>query len=266
IERIAAVLQDVPTVFQVDTVWPMLQAAVRYSGVDYGHSEQSDVSLRLLADHGRAVTLLIADGVVPSNDGRGYVLRRILRRAVRHAWQLRPDAGRDLIFPELAEATIDVMGVAYPELTRRRDLILDAVTREEQRFRRTLSSGVELLEEEIEAMHDTTLPGAVAFKLHDTYGFPIELTSEIASERGLEVDTAGFEAEMTAQRERARAAWRGGDEAAAAEVYRSLADDLGLTAFTGYELERDRGTVLAILVEGEQVERLEAGRTGEVFL
>ncbi|HSJ35693.1 MAG TPA: alanine--tRNA ligase [Acidimicrobiia bacterium] len=266
IERIAAVLQDVPTVFQVDTVWPMLQAAARYSGVEYGTSDQSDVSLRLLADHGRAVTFLIADGVVPSNDGRGYVLRRILRRAVRHAWQLRPDAGRDLVFPDLAETTIDVMGAAYPELIQHRDLILDAVTREEQRFRRTLASGVELLEQELENLSGATLPGAVAFKLHDTYGFPVELTSEITAERGVEVDTAGFEAEMASQRERARAAWKGGDDAVAAEVYRSLADDLGLTDFTGYELERDRGRVLAILVEGEQVERLEEGRTGEVFL
>jgi alanyl-tRNA synthetase len=266
IERIAAVLQDVPTVFQVDTVWPMLQAAARFSGVGYGASDEADVSLRLLADHGRAVTFLIADGVVPSNDGRGYVLRRILRRAVRHAWQLRPAAGSELVFPALAEATIEVMGVSYPELIQRRDLILEAVTREEQRFRRTLSSGVELLEEELETIIDGTLPGAVAFKLHDTYGFPVELTSEIAAERGVEVDTEGFESEMASQRERARAAWKGGDDAAAAEIYRSLADDLGLTDFTGYELERDRGRVLAILVEGEQVERLEEGRAGEVFL
>lgn len=265
IERIAAVLQDVPTVFQVDTVWPVLQAAARYAGVTYGTSEETDVSLRLLADHGRTVTFLIADGVVPSNDGRGYVLRRVLRRAVRHAWQLRPDAGKELIFPALAETTIDVMSRAYPELVDRRDLILAAVEREEQRFRHTIASGVELLDEELEHLEGDTLPGNVAFKLHDTFGFPVELTSEISAEKGVEVDTEGYEREMQAQRERARAAWKGGDMAAAAEVYRSLADDLGLTTFTGYEAERDRGRVLAILVEGEQVESLDEGRTAEVF-
>jgi alanyl-tRNA synthetase len=266
IERIAAVLQEVPTVFQVDTVWPVLQAAAGFSGVGYGSTPEADVSLRLLADHGRAVTFLISDGVVPSNDGRGYVLRRLLRRAVRHAWQLRPDSGPDLVFPALVEATIDVMGQAYPELPERRDLILEAVTREEQRFRRTISSGVELLEQELDAIDGDRLAGAVAFKLHDTYGFPVELTSEIAAERGVAVDIGEFQREMAAQRQRARAAWKGGDLAAAADLYRTLADELGPTEFTGYARERDRGRILAILVDGEQVERLATGQSGEVFL
>ncbi|HLU30998.1 MAG TPA: alanine--tRNA ligase, partial [Acidimicrobiia bacterium] len=266
LERLAAILQDVPTVFQVDTVWPMLQAASDYAGVGYGTDEAADVSLRLLADHGRFVTFLLSDGVVPSNDGRGYVLRRILRRGVRHAWQLRPDADKELVFPRLVETTIDVMSQAYPELLDRRDVILSAVEREESRFRRTLASGVELLDQELEKVTDGVLPGAVAFKLHDTYGFPIELTSEIVSERGGVVDEEGFEAEMETQRQRARAAWKGGDAAASGEVYRQLADELGLTTFTGYERERDRGQVLAILVEGEARERLEQGEKGEVFV
>ncbi len=266
LERIAAILQDVPTVFQVDTVWPMLTAAAEYAGVGYGEDERADVSLRLLADHGRFVTFLLSDGVVPSNEGRGYVLRRILRRGVRHAWQLKPDAARgDLVFPRLVEKTIEVMGQAYPELVERRDVVLEAVAREESRFRQTISSGVELLERELENLEGDELPGSVAFRLHDTYGFPIELTSEIAAERGVEVDTEGFEQEMAAQRQRARAAWKGGDTVAAAEVYRSLADDLGLTYFTGYDLERDRGKVLAILVDGESRQSLEAGQRGEVF-
>ena len=266
LERIAAILQDVPTVFQVDTVWPMLVTAAEYAGVGYGNDQKADVSLRLLADHGRSVTFLLADGVVPSNEGRGYVLRRILRRGVRHAWQLKPDAARDdLVFPRLVEKTIDVMGEAYPELVDRRDVVLEAVSREESRFRQTIASGVELLERELEDLEGDLLPGSVAFRLHDTYGFPIELTSEIAAERGIEVDTEGFQAEMTAQRERARAAWRGGDAAAASDVYRRLADDLGLTNFTGYELERDTGRVLAIIVEGESRPSLEAGQKGEVF-
>src|SRR5687767_4625359 len=186
LERIAAILQDVPTVFQVDTVWPMLVTAAEYAGVGYGNDQKADVSLRLLADHGRSVTFLLADGVVPSNEGRGYVLRRILRRGVRHAWQLKPDAARDdLVFPRLVEKTIDVMGEAYPELVDRRDVVLEAVSREESRFRQTIASGVELLERELEDLEGDLLPGSVAFRLHDTYGFPIELTSEIAAERGI---------------------------------------------------------------------------------
>src|SRR5690606_4157495 len=201
-----------------------------------------------------------------SNDGRGYVLRRVLRRGVRHAWQLRPDSGKDLIFPRLVETTIDVMARAYPELAAKRDVVLEAVTREEERFRRTLSSGVEMLTTELDSLEGDELPGEVAFKLHDTYGFPIELTSEIAAEHGVSVDREGFEAEMTAQKERARAAWKGGEAVAAADVYRDLADTIGLTDFTGYERERDTGQILAILVEGEHRQSLEEGQKGEVFL
>ena len=266
LERIAAILQDVPTVFQVDTVWPVLVEAADFLGVGYGDDEATDVSLRLLADHGRFAAFLIGDGVVPSNDGRGYVLRRVLRRGVRHAWQLRPDSGKDLIFPRLVETTIDVMARAYPELAAKRDVVLEAVTREEERFRRTLSSGVEMLTTELDSLEGDELPGEVAFKLHDTYGFPIELTSEIAAEHGVSVDREGFEAEMTAQKERARAAWKGGEAVAAADVYRDLADAIGLTDFTGYERERDTGQILAILVEGEHRQSLEEGQKGEVFL
>ncbi|MGA7270687.1 MAG: alanine--tRNA ligase, partial [Acidimicrobiia bacterium] len=266
LERIAAVLQDVPTVFQVDTVWPVLQAASAYSSIPYGHSSDSDIVLRLLADHGRAVAFLLADGVVPSNDGRGYVLRRILRRGVRHAWQLRPDAGHDLVFPRLVEATIDVMSQAYPELTQGRDFILEAVTREEKNFRHTIASGVAMLDRELSQLEGPVLEGSVAFKLHDTYGFPIELTSEMAAERGVSIDRGGFETEMEAQRQRARAAWRGGDTAVAAEIYRSLADDVGLTDFVGYTEERSRGRILAILADGEHIETAETGRQVEVFV
>ncbi|MFP3916001.1 MAG: alanine--tRNA ligase-related protein, partial [Actinomycetota bacterium] len=154
---------------------------------------------------------------------------------------------------------------AYPELTAKRDLILEAVSREEERFRQTVSAGVNLLDEALEALEGDVLGGEIAFKLHDTYGFPIELTSEMARERNVEVDREGFEAEMAAQRERARAAWKGGDDAAVAEVYRDLADDLGLTEFTGYEKELDRGRILALLVEGEQSQSVEEGQRAELF-
>lgn len=266
VERMAHILQGLPNVFEVDTVFPVLQAAAGYAGISYGDSEEADISLRLLADHGRFVTFLIGDGVVPSNEGRGHVLRRVLRRGVRHAWQLRPDDHKALIFPGLVETTIDLMSVAYPELSAQRDLIMEAVTREEERFRQTIASGVELLDRELETLEDGVLAGSVAFKLHDTYGFPIELTSEIAAEHQVTVDQAGFETEMEAQRQRARAAWRGGDDAVAGEVYRQLADDLGATRFIGYEFERGRGRILAILAEGASVESADAGDRLEVFV
>ncbi|HEX6220454.1 MAG TPA: alanine--tRNA ligase, partial [Acidimicrobiia bacterium] len=169
LDRVAAVMQDVPSVFDIDTTREVLRTAERYTRLEYGASERADVSLRILADHGRTVTFLIGDGVIPSNDGRGYVLRRVLRRAVRHAWQY---GGDGLVIPKLSETVIDLMGDAYPDLIDKRDLILDVVTREEEKFRRTLESGHQLLDTELEESEG--LSGSVAFKLHDTYGFPID--------------------------------------------------------------------------------------------
>jgi alanyl-tRNA synthetase len=201
--------------------------------------------------------------VIPSNDGRGYVLRRILRRAVRHAWQY---GGEGLVFPLLVDATVEVMGGWYTALGERKDFINQVVVREEERFRRTLESGHQLLDTELARDDAPALSGATVFKLHDTYGFPIELTREIASERGVEVDTQGFESEMAEQRRRARAAWKGGDEVAAQEVYRSVLDVTGLTDFVGYEADTAEGQVLAMVADGETVERAEEGRQVEVFL
>jgi alanyl-tRNA synthetase len=264
LERLAMILQGVESGFDTDTVRPVREAAATALGVTYGDSPDVDVSLRILADHGRAFTFLIADGVIPSNDGRGYVLRRLVRRAVRHAWRL---GSRDQITPRLVDATTEAMGGWYPELATRQDFVKEVVSREEHRFRRTLESGMELLEAELASLGPgEVLPGEVAFKLHDTYGFPVELTSEIAEERGVGVDRSGFEAEMERQRERARKAWRGGEEAAAAEVYRRLLDRVGPTEFVGYEKEADRGRILAIVSEGEQVARAEEGRPVEVFV
>jgi alanyl-tRNA synthetase len=261
LDRIAAVLQDVPSVFDIDTTREVLRTAERYTRLEYGASERDDVSLRILADHGRTVTFLIGDGVIPSNDGRGYVLRRVLRRAVRHGWQY---GGDGLVVPRLAESTIEVMGDAYPDLVERKDLILDVVTREEERFRRTLESGHQLLDTELEERE--TLSGEAAFKLHDTYGFPIDLTKEIAAERGVEVDLDAFDVEMQAQRERARAAWKGADTAEAADVYRELIESHGLTDFVGYEYEASDGVILSMVIDGEPVTRAEKGQLVEVFL
>jgi len=263
LDRVAAVMQGVPSVFDIDTTSHVRDAAASYTGLTYGQTDLHDVSLRILADHGRAVTFLIADGVIPSNDGRGYVLRRILRRAVRHAWQY---GGKGLVVPRLVEATIEVMGDWYPDLIERRGFIDQVVTREEERFRRTLESGHQLLDAELERDEEQTLSGATVFKLHDTYGFPVELTREIAAERGVEVDTAGFDIEMAEQRRRARAAWKGGDEAVAQEVYRSVLDVTGLTDFVGYETDIAEGQILAMVAEGETVDRADEGRQVELFL
>ena len=261
IDRVAAVMQDVPSVFEIDTTRHVLTAAERYTSLEYGASEKADVSLRILADHGRTVTFLIGDGVVPSNDGRGYVLRRVLRRAVRHAWQF----GREgFVVPELVNSTVEVMGDAYPALLEKKQFILEVVTREEDAFRRTLEAGHKLLDSELSER--TTLSGSTAFKLHDTFGFPIELTKEIAAEREVEVDLEGFEIEMSAQRERARASWKGGDLAETATIYRSILDSSGLTEFVGYDLELADGTLLAIVSEGEHVDRADEGQDVEVFL
>jgi alanyl-tRNA synthetase len=267
LERLAAVLQDVDSVFDVDTIAPILADASEVTEIPYGRNERSDVSLRILADHARTITMLIADGVVPSNDGRGYVLRRLLRRAVRHGWQL--SGGKStLIIPPLTVGVIDTLAEAYPDLPDKADLIRSLVQREEERFRRTLESGHQLLETEMVGLsgEGAVIPGETAFKLHDTYGFPIELTTEIAAERGLAIDRDSFDKEMAAQKARARKAWRGGDDTATADIYRAVLDEAGPTQFIGYEQEIGEGRILAIMREGELVERTEQGQEVEVFL
>ncbi len=262
LERLAMVLQGVDSGFDIDTMRPVRDAGSALTGVEYGADPLTDVSLRILADHGRTMSVLIADGVVPSNDGRGYVLRRIIRRAVRHAWQL---GGSGLVTPGLVEATVEALGDWYTELSDRRDFIVDVVSREEKRFRGTLESGHQLLDSQLDDS-GSELSGEVAFKLHDTFGFPIELTREIAAERGTTVDEAGFAAEMDAQRQRAKKNWKGGDAAALGEFYRSVIEDAGPTEFLGYEHDAASGRVLALIVEGVQVESAEEGSEVEVFL
>ncbi len=262
LDRTAAVLQEVPSVFDIDTTREVLATAERYTGLQYGANERTDVSLRILADHGRTVTFLIGDGVVPSNDGRGYVLRRVLRRAVRHAWQY---GGKGLIMPQLVESTVELMGDAYPSLAEKKDLVLDIVAREEEKFRRTLESGHQLLDTELSDGQER-LSGPAAFKLHDTFGFPIDLTKEIAAERGVEVDLEGFEKEMSTQRERARASWKGGDRVESARVYRRVLESNGLTEFVGYDYEISDSVLLSMVAEGETLDRAEKGYEVEIFL
>ena len=264
LERLAMVLQGVDTLFEVDCVQDVLLAAAGSLRRSYGESEEVDVALRLLADHARSAAFLIGDRVIPGNEGRGYVVRRLIRRAVRHAWQL---GSRDMIMPRLAAVTAEVMADAYPELAANLDFVLHVFEREESQFRRTLDTGMRMLDDALEdAGPGVVLAGSLAFRLHDTYGFPIHLTREIAAERGRKVDVEGFEAEMDAQRTRAKAAWKGGAETARLESYKQVLDTIGPTEFLGYRVDAAPALVLAMLREGEAVERAEAGQTVEVFL
>jgi alanyl-tRNA synthetase len=228
LERILPVLQGRDSIFDTDLFAPIIDVASSVVGRAYGDDERTDVSLRVMADHGRAMTMLIADGVLPANDGRGYVLRRIVRRAVMAARRLGVDKP---IGPRLVDAVTDVLGEAWPALSAQHDLIVNVVAREEAGFDRTLRAGLSRLEEEL-ATGTAVIGGDVAFTLHDTHGFPVELTEELARDAGVDVDRAGFDAAMAEQRARARAAGRSaraGDEAA----YRAVLEAEGPTPFVG---------------------------------
>jgi alanyl-tRNA synthetase len=243
LERILGVLQGVDSVFDIDVFRPMIEAAERITGVTYGDDDESDVSLRIFAEHGRSTTMLVNDGVFPSNEDRGYVLRRIIRRAVRHAWKLGVEAP---VMPTMVDTTVEVMGDAYPELHKNHVFIRDVIGREEESFRRTLAAGSRLLDAELVGVETGgTLPGDVAFTLHDTYGFPVELTEEVLEERGYRLDRPGFEAAMDEQRRRARRAGRGG-ETGDDSRYRELLAQFGETEFVR-DAETATGLVLAVL-------------------
>ncbi len=264
LERVAMVMQEAGSIFEIDTIRPVLEEAAAYGSVTFGEDAATDVSLKIMADHARTVAMLVGDGVTPSNAGRGYVLRRILRRAVRHGWQL---GGVGLLMPRLTEVVIDVLGGGHPNLIEKRTTLMTVVEREESQFRKTLEAGQGLMSEALASLKPgMAFPGSVAFKLHDTFGFPIELTKEIAGEAGFEVDVDAFDTEMAAQRTRAKAAFTGGAEAALGQMYLSILDAVGPTDFVGYEAEASSGTVLAMVLEGDQVERGEKGQTIEVFL
>jgi alanyl-tRNA synthetase len=263
LERCAVVLQGVGSIFDTDLIRPVIAVAERSCGLTYGEAEATDVSLRIMGDHARAVTALISDGVVPSNEGRGYVLRRLLRRSVRHAFI----HGNESIMPDLVEATIATLGGAHQAMVDNRDYILETAEREEQLFRRTLRAGSALLDQALEDLPaGDVLPGTTAFKLHDTYGFPIDVTAEILDERGVGLDREGFDVEMDAQRRRARQAFRGGDDQVRQELYVSLLAGVDATEFIGYEEEAGTSTVLAVLRDGESVTAAEAGQDVEIFL
>jgi alanyl-tRNA synthetase len=238
LERILPILAGTDSIFDTDVLAPVVAAAERATGTRYGADARSDVSLRVLADHGRAMTMLVSDGVLPSNEGRGYVLRRIIRRAVLAARRLGTDQA---VTPSLADATAEVMGEAYPKLRQDLDVVRAVLEREEGGFDRTLRAGLNLLEDALadarkEASDGGVVPGEVAFRLHDTHGFPVELTEELATEAGVAVDRAAYEHLMTAQRQRARQASRV-PRAADEESYRALLESGGPTVFVGRSVQ-----------------------------
>ncbi len=251
LERILPILQGRDSVFDTDLFAPIIQAAASACGVTYGAEERTDVALRLMADHGRAMSMLVGDGVLPANEGRGYVLRRVVRRAVLAARRLGVEAP---VTPVLVDAVTAVLGEAWPALVANREVILAVLEREEAGFDRTLRAGLSRLEEAF-ATGEKVLGGDVAFTLHDTHGFPVELTEELARDAGVEVDRAGFDAAMAEQRERARAAAKAakaGDESS----YRALLESEGATQFVGraaahYEVP---ARVVGVLGDGSEVE------------
>ena len=254
LERILALMQGVDSVWETDLMLPLIETAQsvtgkRYVVGDYQHRES--FAMRVLAEHARSSTMLVSDGVFPSNEGRGYVLRRILRRAVRYAFLLGTE---QLVMPRLVETAIDVMGTAYPDVVKNRDFIVGVLTREEERFRHTLKTGLGILDQEIgaELSDGAKLSGSTAFVLHDTYGFPLELTEEIASERGVAVDLAGFQAAMAEQRERAKAARKtAGADDGQIERYREVVEQFGITEFVGYTDPESTSRVLAVIPVGD---------------
>jgi alanyl-tRNA synthetase len=265
LERMSAVLQGKTWVYDTDLFRPILLRAEELSGAVKGRDADADVSLNVVADHARAVTFLIGDGVLPANEGRGYVLRRILRRAARHGVLLgleRP------FLHAVADAVIDSMSPAFPELAERRAFITSRVRREEERFLETLKSGLGLLENEIAALgkrSERTLPGSVVFKLYDTFGFPVDLTEDILRGRGLALDQSGFDAAMEEQRSRARAAWKGSGDERTGAAYLALAAE-HKSRFRGYEALETQSSVAALLVGGESVAAANAGDEVEVVV
>jgi alanyl-tRNA synthetase len=255
LERIMAVLAGSPSLYDSDTLTALVGDAQSVTGHRLGESDLGDIALRLIADHARTMTFLVSDGVIPSNEDRGYVLRRIIRRAIRFAYLLGVERP---VLPPMIERTIDLMGDAYPEVVQGRDLVLPIITREEESFRRTLASGSQILDTQLDRLEPGgTLPGEVAFRLHDTYGFPFEVTQETADLRGFGVDTAGFDAAMNAQRERARAASKGGGVATGDEVtelQRILAEH-GPTVFTGRDEYETQATIIGIVGDGLYLDR-----------
>jgi alanyl-tRNA synthetase len=262
IERVAALLQGTNDNYATDLIRSLIEASADATSTD--PDGPGKMHHRVIADHLRSTSFLIADGVMPSNDGRGYVLRRIMRRAMRHAHLL---GANDPVMYKLVPALVHQMGAAYPELGRAQGLIEETLQLEETRFKQTLDRGLKLLDDEVAGLEeDTPLPGEAAFKLYDTYGFPLDLTQDALREKGRDVDVAGFDAAMKAQKAKARAAWAGSGEAADSSIWFDIAEETGATDFLGYDTETAEGQIVALVRDGEQVQVLEQGEDGWAVL
>jgi len=264
LERVMAVVQGVYSNYDTDVFQHLIGAAAKIAGITYGQNKDNDPSLRVIADHLRAMTFLMVDGVMPSNEGRGYVLRRIMRRAMRHGHLLGVDKP---FIHTLVPSLVGVMGEAYPELQRGAGMAVDVIKMEEERFGRTLKQGMGLLEDAAKGLKDgDMLEGEVAFKLYDTYGFPLDLTQDALRGRGISVNVDGFQAAMEEQKARARAAFKGSGDSKLGEVWYDVQESEGKTEFLGYSGMQAEAVVGALVADGKQVESLSAGQKGQMVV
>ena len=262
LERISAVLQGTHDNYETDLFRALIQNSVDLTGVD--EIGEAKASHRVIADHLRSTSFLIADGVLPSSDGRGYVLRRIMRRAMRHARLL---GSQEPIIYKMVPTLVREMGQAFPELVRAEALITETLKLEESRFGKTLSRGLQLLDDATDGMSKgDSLDGETAFKLYDTYGFPLDLTQDALRARSIEVDVSGFDSAMARQKAEARANWAGSGEAATEAIWFDLSEKVGATDFLGYERERTEGAVVALVKDGAEADSLKAGDEGCIIL
>ena len=262
LERIAALLQGSHDNYDTDLMRDLIESSAQVTGVDpFG---DQNVHHRVIADHLRSTSFLIADGILPSNEGRGYVLRRIMRRAMRHAHLL---GAKDPVMHQMVPALISQMGQAYPELGQAQALIEESLLLEETRFKTTLDRGLKLLDDELSIMNKGyPLSGEVAFKLYDTFGFPLDLTQDALREKGVEVDLKGFDSAMTEQKAKARAAWSGSGEVADESIWFDIADEQGVTDFLGYDTESSEGLIAALIQDGVLVDTVSNGDSVMVVL
>ncbi len=265
LERIAMALMGLPSNYETDAFMPLIDKIASGVSKEYRQDDADDVSMRVVADHARSTAFLIADGVLPSNEGRGYVLRRIMRRAIRHGDRL---GYKEAFFHRVCEEVVRQMEDIYPQLQQQKRTIVEAVQREEERFRNTLERGLKLLEEEMAQLQKqgaTEIPGEVLFRLYDTHGFPPDLTRVIGAEHGFASDEQGFERCMKEQQESGQASWKGADTHSQ-EIYQEVLKEVGPTVFLGYEAEAAQSTIRAMVVQGERVATAMQGQTLTVFV
>jgi alanyl-tRNA synthetase len=265
LERITTVMQGTLSNYDTDLLRSIIGHIEKLSAKAYGDNPEDDVSMRVMADHSRATAFLIADGVLPSNEGRGYVLRRIMRRAMRHAKML---GFEETVLHQTAVFVLELMAEAYPSEAARKEFVAKVVVNEEERFIQTLDNGLRILQDEVAALKEagqTLIPGPTVFKLYDTFGFPVDLTADIVEKEGFSLDEAGFEACMAEQRAKAREHWKGSGEEAVSAIYKQLVDQGIKSAFSGYQKLEDQGEILALIGSGKLVEEAVRGESVEVI-